>query len=81
MFSAVFLQKNEKFHFGFYQKKGFCLIFLQKMSFSLICPNDVFFFTETFSQKLTNLSENSHMLFSVVFGCFQKIAFPPARFK
>ena len=31
--------------------------------------------------EVTNLSENAHMLFSVVFGCFQRIAFPPARFK
>ena len=85
-FSAVFSQKNEKFHLGFYQKKGFRLNFLQKMTFSLICPNDVFFFTETFfSQKLTNLSEISHVIpcYSLLcfFVCFQRIAFPPVRFK
>ena len=84
-FSAVFFSKNEKFHLGFYQKKGFRLNFLQKMTFSLICPNDVFFFTETFSQKLTNLSEISHVIpcYSLlcVFVCFQRIAFPPVRFK
>ena len=85
-FSAGFSQKNEKFHLGFYQKKGFRLNFLQKMIFSLICPNDVFFFTETFfSQKLTNLSEISHVIpcYSLLcfFVCFQRIAFPPVRFK
>ena len=58
----LFSHKNEKFHLGFYQKKRFSLDFSSKNIFSLICPNDVFFFTETFSQKLTNLSEISHVI-------------------
>jgi len=82
-----FFSKNEKLHWhlGFYQKKCFRLNFLPKMTFSLICPNDVFFFIETFSQKLTNLSEISHVIpcYSLLcfFVCFQRIAFPPVRFK
>ena len=54
-FSAVFLKQLRNFTLDFIKKMGFPLNFLQKMTFSFICPNDVFFFAETFSQKLTNL--------------------------
>ena len=54
-FSAVFLKQLRHFTLDFIKKMSFPLNFLQKMTFSFICPNDVFFFAETFSQKLTNL--------------------------
>ena len=54
-FSAVVLKQLRHFTLDFIKKMSFPLNFLQKMTFSFICPNDVFFFAETFSQKLTNL--------------------------
>ena len=62
IFQLFLLKKMRNFTLDFVKKNVFRLNFLQKMTFSLICPNDVFFFTETFSQKLTNLSEISHVI-------------------
>jgi hypothetical protein len=63
----------------FIKKNGFRLDFLKKWRFHWFFKKLFFFWN--FLPEVANLSENSHMLFSVVFGCFQRIAFPPARFK
>jgi hypothetical protein len=67
------------FTLDFFKKNAFRLIFLKKWLFHWFFKNDFCFLN--FLPEVSNLLENSDMLFSVVFGCFQKIAFPPARFK
>ena len=75
-FSACFCQKTEKFRLGFYQKNVFCLIFSSKHDFFLDLSKPCFLF-------YWNFLPEAHTCYSLLcfFVCFQRIAFPPVRFK